>query len=54
MLFLVTVKLVFAPFFNFVVTFLYGHLFFNLTHVICLDPDVSVCHTVLHCEIKCL
>lgn len=28
--------------------------FFNLTHMICVDPDVSVCHIVLHCEIKCL
>lgn len=29
----------------------YFIFFFNLT---CVDPDVSVCHIVLHCEIKCL
>lgn len=35
------------------ILFLYG-FFFNLTHMIWFDPNVSVCHTVLHCEIKCL
>lgn len=56
MLFSVTVKLFFALFFKFYFTyilFLYGFCF-NLTHMICFDPNVSVCHTVLHCEIKCL
>lgn len=57
MLFSVTVKLFFCtfkkifilPIFCFCMDF-----FFNLTHMIWFDPNVSVCHTVLHCEIKCL
>lgn len=57
MLFSVTVKLFFLHFLKFFyftyILFLYG-FFFNLTHMIWFDPNVSVCHTVLHCEIKCL
>lgn len=53
MLLSVTVKLFFF-FALLILPFLFCIFFLNLTHMICLDPNVSVCPTVLHCEIKCL